>query len=190
MTSIAIIPARGGSVRLPRKNIRDFMGKPIIAYSIDVAEKFGFDSIAVSTDDDEIAAVAKEYGASVMWREPDDGTKGTQEVAADVLKASSWHFDFACVIYPCAPLIEVDDLRQAFTAVNTGSRFAFGVGMDPLRDAGAFYFGLAEAFKGGYSLIQPGTAMIPLPNDRVCDINTLEDFERAERMYAALKGAA
>lgn len=185
---VCIIPARGGSVRIPKKNIRPFHGKPIIEYSIQTATDSGlFSMVVVSTDDDEVAKVAQMAGAAVVWRDKDDGTKGTQEVAADVLKKMPG-VDFACVLYPCAPLVLAEDLRDAFKAVNMGAQYAMAVG-DPLADAGAFYFGRAAAFIDGKSLIQPGTAMIPLPAERVCDINTEADWLKAEKLYVTMKGA-
>lgn len=121
METIAIITARGGSKRIPRKNIRDFCGKPIIAYSIEAAKESGlFDEVMVSTDDGEIAEVALRYGAAVPFMrsaETADDFATTEDVLEEVLRnykiegrTFSW---FAC-LYPTAPLIGVSRLREAF----------------------------------------------------------------------------
>lgn len=190
---VAVIPARGGSVRIPRKNVRAFHGKPIIAYSIETARQTRlFDRVIVSTDDGEIADVAAEYGAEVLRRQQCDGTTGTQEVVRQVLfqRGELQAADFVCCIYATAPLMRVRDLKWGSCEMARGvANFAFSVGTDPLRDAGQFYWGRTEAFLAGCPLIDPKTAMIPIPEDRVCDINTIEDFSRAEAMYNALLNA-
>lgn len=185
MSVVAIIPARGGSERLPGKNIKDFWGKPIIAYSIELARDSGmFSAVVVTTDDKAIADVALEYGAFVVMRPPDDGSKGTQEVAGDLLRSMPGVKE-ACVIYATAPLATVDDLKAAKSA-HGGRDFAMTVGTEPLCDAGAIYWGKAESFVQGVPLLAPNTALVPLPPERVCDINTEEDFEEAKKKYAAL----
>ncbi len=188
MVAVAIIPARSGSVRIAKKNIRDFRGKPIIAYSIQTAQDSGlFSLVIVSTDDDEIAGIALRLGAAVLWRDKDDGSKGTQEVAGDILRSMPGITD-ACVIYATAPLLLVDDLKAGKAALTGGKRFAFSVGTTPLCDAGAFYWGAADAF-GSEALLGVNTALVPLPPERVCDINTEEDFKRAEQLYDAMRKA-
>ena len=180
----AIIPARGGSVRILRKNIKTFRGKPIIGYSIQAArESMLFDRIIVSTDDSEIDLIAREHGAKVVIRSAkDDGSKGTQEVARDVL-VRQLDISIACVIYPTCPLLEAADLVDGFEALGERNHYAMSVGTEPLADAGCFYWGQAGAFRRRVPLIGPHTAMVPLPPERVCDINTPEDWARAERMY-------
>lgn len=190
MRFVCIIPARGGSRRVPRKNIRPFHGKPIIAYSIATALLSDmFDDVIVSTDDDEIGAVAERYGASYMkrgaWMAQDH--IGTQEVMAITIRQVPC--DYAVCLYPTAPLLVPEDIDRCVYEVRFKHRaFAMTVGAEPLRDAGACYAGTAEAFAGRLPLIAPHTAMVPLPENRICDINTIDDFERAERMYAALHG--
>lgn len=110
MSKICIIPARGGSKRIPRKNIKIFLGKPIIAYSIQAAIKSNlFDVVMVSTDDFEIAEIAKSYGASVPFmrsKENSDDYSGTFDVIKEVLesyKKEGVYFNQACCIYPTAP---------------------------------------------------------------------------------------
>lgn len=115
---IAIIPARGGSKRIPRKNIKDFSGKPIIAYSIEAALQSNlFDEVMVSTDDIEIAEIAKKYGASVPFlRSKDTATDyaTTAEVLKEVLERYSVAFDYACCIYATSPFVAPLFLKQAY----------------------------------------------------------------------------
>lgn len=192
---VAIIPARGGSRRIPRKNIRNFHGKPIIAYSIEAAYSFSvgefkFDKVIVSTDDNEIAQVASKYGAEVFQRpRPDDGHRGTQAVAFEVLVREAIRHDangYACVIYATAPMLSQGDLQEGYLAVRAGRDYAFGVGAEPLRDAGQFYWGHARSFLLKMPLVAPNSAMIPVAENRVCDINEESDWKRAEEMYAAI----
>ncbi|MCX6762610.1 MAG: pseudaminic acid cytidylyltransferase [Candidatus Moranbacteria bacterium] len=116
---LAIIPARGGSKRIPRKNIKDFLGKPIIAYSIETAIKSNlFDEVMVSTDDQEIAEVAKKYGAKVPFMRSEKNSNDhaiTADVIEEVLagyKENSTQFDIFCCIYPTAPLITESILKK------------------------------------------------------------------------------
>ena len=119
--NIAIIPARGGSKRIPRKNIKLFHGKPLIAYSIEVAiQSQLFDRIIVSTDDQEIAKIAKQYGAEVPFIRPselaDDHT-GTGDVIDHALKQvedSGQHYDYLCTIYATAPLLQKEYLIEGY----------------------------------------------------------------------------
>lgn len=120
MKNIAIITARGGSKRIPRKNIREFCGKPILAYSIEAALESGlFDTVMVSTDDAEIAEVAKKFGAEVPFFRSEK-TSGdfatTNDVLLEVLaeyEKRGEHFDLACCIYPTAPFVTADKLKCA-----------------------------------------------------------------------------
>ncbi len=121
MGKIAIIPARGGSKRIPRKNIRPFLGKPIIAYSIEAAIRSGlFDTIMVSTDDPEIAAIAKNLGAYVPFlrsTENSNDMASTVDVLIEVLegyKKQNEEFETGTCIYPCAPFITDDLLKKSF----------------------------------------------------------------------------
>ena len=190
MSVVCIIPARGGSRRIPRKNIRDFHGKPIIAYSIELALKSRlFSRVIVSTDDEDIAKTAIFYGATVHRREFDDGSKGTQEVARDVLMVNN-EVDIACVLYATSPLLNLELLSYGLECLlNSNCNYAMSVSADPLADAGCFYWGAAEAFVQKLPLIFPGTLMIPLPAGRVCDINTEQDWRLAESMFEALRRA-
>jgi pseudaminic acid cytidylyltransferase len=119
--SVAIITARGGSKRIPRKNIKDFMGKPIIAYSIEAALSAGiFDEVMVSTDDDEIADVAKKYGATIPFlrsRNTSDDISNTNDVLKEVLSVYETmrkDYKYACCLYPTAPFVTADRLIVAF----------------------------------------------------------------------------
>ncbi|MCE3294324.1 MAG: CMP-N-acetylneuraminic acid synthetase [Crocinitomicaceae bacterium] len=121
MKNLAVITARGGSKRIPRKNIRDFCGMPIIAYPIKAALDSGlFDEVMVSTDDAEIAEIAREYGAKVPFmRSPanSDDFSGTAEVLLEVLAEytkEGKHFDTVCCIYPTAPFVNPEKLQEAF----------------------------------------------------------------------------
>lgn len=182
-----IIPARGGSVRIPRKNLAVFRGKPMLVRAIETAKAFGlFRLIVVSTDDAEIEDVALKCGAVVMRRREDDGTKGTQEVARDVLLQIP-SITQACVLYPCTPLLQVADLSRGLIAL-FGQHYAYSV--DALgQDAGAFYFGHAKAFIDRIPLDHQAVARVPIPAGRAIDINTMEDWHRAESMYDALRRA-
>jgi len=221
--NIAIIPARGGSKRIPKKNIKPFFGKPLIAYSIETAKKSGlFDEVLVSTDCEEIAKIAKEYGASVSMRpkELSDDFTGTGEViryVLDELKREDKEFDFCCTIYATAPLLREEYLRQGLEELvrNPDAHMAFSVTSMPFpiqrtfkitkdnrcemfypehygarsqdleeayQDAGQFYW---ENLQNEPSDIAFGKSSIPivLPRYLVQDIDTLEDWERVEKMY-------
>ena len=121
--TICIIPARGGSKRIPKKNIKDFFGKPLIAYSIEVAKKSElFDDIIVSTDDKKIADIAKKYGASVQMRpdELSDDFTGTSDVVRyvlDTLEKDGQKYDFACTIYATAPLLQEKYLIKGYKEI-------------------------------------------------------------------------
>ena len=120
MSNLCIIPARGGSKRIPRKNIEDFLGKPIIAYSIEAALKSGlFDEVMVSTDDNEIAEIAVKYGAKVPFMRSDEKANDvatTYEVIEEVIQCyidQGRNFENVCCIYPCAPFVSIEKLEEA-----------------------------------------------------------------------------
>lgn len=122
MGNIAIIPARGGSKRIPKKNIKDFLGKPIISYSIEAALKSNlFEKVIVSTDDEEIAAIALKYGAEVPFMRSDVNAgdfSTTADVLIEVLNSYNTlgkSFDYVCCIYPTAPFTDEIKLKLAFT---------------------------------------------------------------------------
>ncbi len=125
MNNLAIIPARGGSKRIPRKNIKDFLGKPIIAYSIEAALKSGlFEEVMVSTDDIKIADIAIQYGAKVPFmrsvKNADDHAvlEDVIKEVVDYYKERSQQFDYVCTILPTAPLIQMQHIK-IFIRVNS-----------------------------------------------------------------------
>jgi len=132
---VAIIPARGGSKRIPRKNIKEFNGKPIIAWAILAAQESGlFDYIIVSTDDDEIKSVSEKYGAIVPFIRPvdisDDYTPTVSVMSHAVGKIDELyqHVEYACCIYPCSPLLLSSDIVRAFNMLeSTGADFVYPV---------------------------------------------------------------
>jgi len=130
--NIAIIPARGGSKRIPRKNIKIFNGKPIIYWSIKAAEESGvFDSIIVSTDDDEIASVAKELGADIPFirnKKISDDFTGTAEVIKDAIfqiNKAGFTPNNVCCIYPTAPLINSKDISKTLKILISNSNIDY-----------------------------------------------------------------
>ena len=122
MSKLAIIPARGGSKRIPKKNIKNFLGKPIIAYAIETAINSKlFDEVMVSTDDDDIIKIAKSYGAKVPFKRSEknaDDYATTIDVITEVISSYekiNRKFKYACCIYPCTPLLTIDKLKQSFS---------------------------------------------------------------------------
>jgi pseudaminic acid cytidylyltransferase len=121
MKKLAVIPARGGSKRIPRKNIRPFLGKPVISYSIDAALKADlFDEVIVSTDDSEIASIAKTCGAQVPFLRSAttaDDYSAISDVLGEVLdqyELLEKRFDTLCVIYPAAPFVTAERIKEGF----------------------------------------------------------------------------
>jgi N-acylneuraminate cytidylyltransferase len=155
---LCIIPARGGSKRIPRKNIKDFLGKPIIAYSIEAALKSNlFDEVMVSTDDAEIAEVAKQYGAKVPFmrskKNADDHAillDVITEVKDNYVKTGN-SFDIICCILPTAPLLQVEDLKMS-------SKKFLDEDADALTPVVRFSYPIQRALKiveGKIEMIQP-----------------------------------
>lgn len=132
---IAVIPARGGSKRIPRKNIKDFCGKPMIAWSIEAAKASGlFDRIIVSTDDVDIAKVSAQWGAEVPFMRPEELSNDYAGTTPVVAHATLWACDqgldveAVCCIYATAPFVKVDDIKRGWTALNSGAwDYAFSV---------------------------------------------------------------
>ena len=187
MSAVAIIPARSGSRRIPGKNIRQFHGNPIIAYPIQAALDSGlFERVIVSSEDAQIGAIAQDYGAQWLPRDPalaevgGAPDPGTQEVTRQVLLGLPKLPDYACCIYPCAPMLEARDLR---IGMNLLSEWPY-VYVD-----GWYYFGKTQAFIDGVPLTEGIRAMPPMPIGRWIDINTEDDWLKAERMYSKLRKA-
>ena len=161
MSAVAIITARGGSKRILRKNIREFLGRPIIAYSIEAALGSRlFDEVMVSTDDDEIAAIAQEDGATVPFRRSagmSDDHATTAQVLQEVLAEYAQRgqrFDLACCIYPTAPFVTAERLRSAFEQLTES-------GADCVIPVARFSFPIWRAFRmedGRLSYVWPENA--------------------------------
>lgn len=229
--TLAVIPARGGSKRIPHKNVRSFCGRPMLSYPIRAARQSGcFTRILVSTDDPEIAAVAHACGAETPFARPaelSDDMTGTNEVVAHALgwlAARGEVHETAACIYATAPFLEPEDIRRGRALLDRpGARFAVTVtsfafpiqralrrtaegGLAPFdaeairmrsqdleeawHDAGALYWGRADAFVSSAPLFDRHTVPIPLPRHRVQDIDTPEDWTRAELTYRALHAGA
>lgn len=227
----AVIPARGGSKRIPRKNIRPFCGRPMIAWAIDAARASGlFDTVIVSTDDKEIAETAREAGAEVPFMRPaelaDDhaGTIPVVAHAASWAQQQGWPVEAVCCIYPTAPMISPDDLAEGLKLLDRGTHdFVFsatdyaspvfraflqtengGVEMlfpehfgsrsqdlpRALHDAAQFYWGRPEAWLTAKTLFGPRSAALLVPRWRVQDIDTPDDWVRAEALFQALGGTS
>lgn len=223
---IAIIPARGGSKRIPRKNVKDFAGKPMIAHSIDAARESGvFDHILVSSEDAEILAVAEKLGAEPLLRPQelaDDMTATIPVIrhAVQWAEARGWPLTAACCIYATAPFVRAVDLRQGLQRLTEFSRafafsattFAFpvfrgllregdGVRMifpehfatrsqdlpEAIHDAGQFYWGTPAAWKEEERFFTERATPVILPRYRVQDIDTPEDWRRAELIWQILR---
>jgi pseudaminic acid cytidylyltransferase len=147
MQSIAVIPARGGSKRIPQKNIRNFLGKPIIAYSIDCALKSGlFSEVMVSTDDEGIASIAKTYGAKIPFYRSQENSNDfatLSDVISEVVecyKEIGKQFDYGCCILPTAPFITIEKLKEALLML-------MNQGFDSVRPIVKFSYPLQRAFR-------------------------------------------
>ena len=136
MSTIAIIPARGGSKRIPRKNVRTFCGKPMIAWPIDAIHQSGvFDAVVVSTDDDEIAAVAKSFGAEVPFKRPPELSNDHAATMPVVAHAIRWweenrgSLEHCCCVYATAPFLNPHFLRKGLEILHTkpDAEFAFSI---------------------------------------------------------------
>ena len=226
---IAIIPARGGSKRIPRKNIRPFNGKPLIAYSIEAARNSGlFDHVIVTTDDEEIAAIARQYGAETPFVRPPELANDHATTVPVIRHAVQWvqqnmgSVEYACCIYATAPFIQASALRAAYDKLvqNKVTGYVFSATTFPFpiqrafkvkedghvemfhpenyntrsqdleeayQDAGQFYWGSAEAYLSDKIFFSTDSMAYVLPRHMVQDIDTPEDWRRAELMYAALR---
>lgn len=228
--SIAFIHARGGSKRIPRKNIKRFHGKPLIAYPIETALNSGvFDKVIVSTDDQEIADIAVQYGATVPQLRPDhlaNDTATTDEVFIhDIqteLKKDS--FDYACCIYGTSAFLKSCYLREAHEILQDNSEACSVISVteydfsiyralvkdennylqmrepeyrltrsqdlqNAYHDAAQFYFVPVESYlKEGRVYPKTGMMCVEIPHSEVVDIDTPDDWRRAEIIYQSLHG--
>jgi N-acylneuraminate cytidylyltransferase len=227
--NIAVIPARGGSKRIPRKNIRHFCGRPMIAWPIATALASGlFDHVLVSTDAAEIADIARQAGAEVPFMRPaelaDDyaGTISVMAHATRWAKEQDWPAKAICCVYPTAAMISSDDLAEGLRLLDErASDFVFaatdyaspiyrafvetadgGVQMLfpehfnsrsqdlplALHDAAQFYWGRPDAWLTSTTLFGPNSAPLRIPRWRVQDIDTPDDWDRAEALFRSLSG--
>ena len=226
--NICVIPARAGSRRISRKNIKEFNGKPIIAYSIEAALKSNcFSQVIVSTDDDEISEVAKKYGAHVPFVRPDElsndyvGTIPVIKHTIEWMEKNDNHIENVCCLYATAPFIQSKIISKAYQQLKNSSAdycfsvtsFAFPIQRairivqdnkvdmfypehfntrsqdleEACHDAGQFYWGKAQAFKAELPLFSEVATPYVLPRYLVQDIDTMEDWIRAEAMYRVLQ---
>jgi N-acylneuraminate cytidylyltransferase len=226
MSTVAIIPARGGSKRIPRKNVKLFAGLPMIAHSIRAAKQAQvFDRIMVSTDDDEIMDVARAEGAEVPFRRPPElatdfaGTDAVLRHALQWLREEGAAARYFCCIYATAPFIRPDAIRRGLaTLTGSGATTAFSVTTYPYpiaralklrsdgrvemcwpenfvkrsqdfdecyHDAGQFYWGDVDKYLRDGQLFSSDSVPVIIPRQFVQDIDTLEDWEMAERMFMA-----
>ena len=224
--NIAIIPARGGSKRIPGKNIKLFAGKPLIAYSIDAAKASGlFDKIIISTDSEEVAEVAIAFGADVPFIRPQSLSNdmvGTRPVTNHGIRFCIEKFyqpEFCCCIYATAPFLQAKYLQQGLDSLkqHRNKSFAFSVtsfpfpvqralikseaGVSPMfpesiskrsqdleeayHDAGQFYWGRTDDYLSNQKIFSHHSLPVVLPRHLVQDIDTPEDWLRAELMYKA-----
>ena len=225
---LAVIPARGGSKRIPHKNIKKFCGKPIIAWSIEAALKSGcFNRVIVSTDDEKIAKVARQHGAEVPFYRPLELSNDYIGTIPVVHHAIDWYlqkevkFEQVCCIYATAPFVSPLDLREGLTILqNSECDYVFSVTRYPFpiqraikisdngrvkmfqpehfstrsqdleeayHDAGQFYWGTAQAWREERIVFSEGAIPYILPHYRVQDIDTLEDWVRAENLFTLLQ---
>lgn len=223
---LAVIPARGGSKRIPRKNIKIFHGKPMIGYAIEAAIGSGiFDRVIVSTDDAEIAQVARDFGADVPFIRPpqlaDDQAPTVPVIvhAIEQCQSYGWNIEAVCCIYPGVPFISKNDLQVALQQLlETGASYVFPVtgfpspiqralrrlpdgsvkpfqseyaarrtqDLDPgYFDVGQFYWGKTSSWLQNLNLHLNGVTLL-VPEWRSVDIDTPEDWERAELLYSVL----
>lgn len=226
--SVAVIPARGGSKRIPRKNIRPFLGVPMLGRAIANLQTAGvFDQIVVSTDDDEIAQIASQAGALVPFRRPAElssDTAATMPVihhAIGELDAAGVRAALVCCAYPAAVLSRPGDFRMAYDLLRnadldyvfTATSFPFPIqralrrtpngccemfwpehratrsqDLEPaFHDAGQFYFGWRESWLEARPIFGPRSMMLEIPRYRVQDIDTPEDWTRAEMIFRLLE---
>ena len=224
--NIAIIPARGGSQRIPRKNIKLFHGRPMIAWSIRAAlDSACFDQVLVSTDDDEIASIARKHGADTPFVRPpalSDHHSTTGAVMAHAVQWLQQHgldLNAACCLYATAPFLQAKDIQQAlhlfqkkqldyvFSATSYGFPIQRAFQLDAngrvhmfqsehlltrsqdlpeaFHDAAQFYWGTTEAWLRQKPVFSKDSAPLLLPRHQVQDIDTQEDWRRAELMFSA-----
>ncbi len=221
MNRIAIIPARGGSKRIPRKNVKPFLGTPMLAWPIAAAKASGiFDKIVVSTDDADIADAAQAAGAEALMRPKAlaDDLTGVVPVVRHAIEAKGREADAACLIYATAPFLRAVDLQRGFEGLQKAS-FSLSVTSFPFpiqralleddagriamfqpehaqtrsqdlpeafHDAALFAWGTRAAWLSQTPLYGSETVPVVIPRHLVQDVDTPEDWTRAEYMARAL----
>ena len=224
---LAIIPARGGSKRIPKKNIKLFHGQPIISYSIETIKRSElFEKIIVSTDDSEIADVAVQYGAEIPFLRPkeiSDDLSPTNDVivhAINHFQDKGYELERVCCVYPTAPFLQSGDLKAASALITDSTQLVFSAtefsypifrsfrvfndnkvemfwpdnfskrSQDlekAYHDAGMFYYGKPEFFLQNEVFFNQYAKAYLMPHYRVQDIDTMDDWYRAEKYFKLLK---
>jgi pseudaminic acid cytidylyltransferase len=222
--TVAVIPARGGSKRVLRKNIREFHGRPMLSWSIEAAlASKCFGQVIVSTDDEEIAEVARACGAEVPFMRPAElsgdhvATNPVAAHAVNWLRQNGGDPGFVCCIYATAPFLSVEDLCCGFDLIEqTGGDYVFPVTTfdfpiqrairvretgqvemfqpehfstrsqdleEAYHDAGQFYWGKASSWIEEKPVFSSNSWPLKIPRSRVQDIDTEEDWQRAEQQF-------
>jgi N-acylneuraminate cytidylyltransferase len=226
--ALAVVPARGGSKRIPRKNIKPFLGVPLLVRTVGILKQADiFDRIVVSTDDEGIADVARSAGAEVPFLRPaelaDDHTPTIPviEHAVREIETTGYRAEFVCCTYPAAVLSMPEDLRTAFDMLRDSScdyvfpvaRYTYPIQRalrrapdgscemfwpefwrsrsqdldEAFHDAGQFYFGRREAWLESEQIFSSSSRLLIIPHYRVQDIDSHEDWKRAESMFQLLQ---
>lgn len=222
--NIAVIPARGGSKRIPLKNSKIFCGQPIISWTIQkTIQSQLFDKIIVSTDQEEIAQIARKEGAETPFLRPktlsDDFTGTTEVIAHSIswMQEQHWEINFVCCIYPTSVFVEIEDLAKGYEAIQQPKwQYAISVtefeypiyrafhkhpdgGVEMIfpqhattrsqdlpqayHDAAQFYWGKPNAWTQNLKFFESHSSPILIPQWRVLDIDTPEDWKRAEMLF-------
>ena len=225
--NVAVILARGGSKRIPRKNIKQFCGKPMISWPIELAKESGlFEHIIVSTDDEKIAKISKKYGAEVPFIRPDklsDDYVGIIDVidhAVTWMYEQKWQPEAVCCMYATSVFLTRNDLNKGYETLKMGDwSYTFsatdfeypifrsfkdhpngGVEMFfpeyfekrsqdlpvALHDAAQFYWGVPNSWTNKLKLFESHSYPIKIPRWRVQDIDTEDDWKRAELLFKAI----
>ena len=221
---IAVIPARAGSKRIPRKNVREFCGKPMIAWSIEAALKSKcFEQVIVSTDDEEIASISRNYGADIPFVRPISIADNHIGIGQVIAHAVDWFQnqgitpDYFCCIFATAPFIQTTDIQSGLKLISekhcdyviSVTSFAFPiqralkfendgkVGMfypsnvdtrsqdleESFHDAGQFYWGNVKSWYSKNTILDNKSTIYELKKYQAIDINTLDDWKLAEKLY-------
>lgn len=226
---LAIIPARGGSQRIPEKNIKEFCGQPMISWPLSVLKDSSIaHDIIVSTDSREIAKIAEKYGATVPFMRPDSLSDNFSSTAPVIKHAVEWYLehvgaiDYVLTVYPTAVFLSKADLENALhmlkssddcEIVFSGTRFPFPIQravylddehrvsmftpeyyearsqdlVEAYHDAGQFYFSTLASVQNDIPVFSTHSRMLVLPRYNIVDIDTLEDFEVAQRIFKIAK---